>query len=309
MLALSTCWNSQRHTDGRALALEARELGFEWIEVSHGTQTPLLPGLLAAVAAREIRVTSLHNFCPPPVEVRIDAPDVYEFSSSRHTERQRALALTARTIEMAARLEAPRVVVHLGSVSMKTITHRLESMAQAGHLYSREYCDLKLRFVAQRQKAAAVCLQRAMDALEQLLPVCAAHQVQLGVETRSHYEQIPSEAEMRMLLEHFKGSRWLGAWHDFGHVQRQVNLGLTDHAQYLGAIAPRLIGCHVHDVRWPAKDHRVPLTAGGVDYARLLPLLPADIPLVWELHPGQRPDEIRAALPRWRELSGAQVRP
>ncbi len=36
MLSLSTCWNSHRHEDGEKIAHEARALGFEWIELSHG---------------------------------------------------------------------------------------------------------------------------------------------------------------------------------------------------------------------------------------------------------------------------------
>lgn len=96
MLSLSTCWNSQRHQDGRELAREARELGFEWIEISHGTKITLLPGLLDAVKAGEIKVSSLHNFCPPPVEVTMDAPDVFEFTSARPSERERTIISPAR---------------------------------------------------------------------------------------------------------------------------------------------------------------------------------------------------------------------
>lgn len=310
MLSLSTSWSYPRHDDGRALAREARAAGFEWIEISHGTKISQLPGLLAAVEAREIKVSSLHNFCPAPVEVMIDAPDVYEFTSHRAVERERAISLTRKTIEMAERFRTSRIVLHLGSVPMKPITQRLEMMARAGELYSRDYCEWKLKLVAQREKVSAVYLQRAKDALEQLLPLCEAKQVQLGIETRSHYEQMPNEREMLILLEYFKDSPWIGAWHDFGHVQRQANLALTDHEQYLRSIASRLIGCHVHDVKWPMKDHRVPLTEAGVAFAQLLPWVPRGIPLVWELSPSQTSADIQDALPRWRTLeagSGASL--
>ncbi len=36
MYSLSTCWNSGRHTDGRAMLREIRDLGFEYAELSHG---------------------------------------------------------------------------------------------------------------------------------------------------------------------------------------------------------------------------------------------------------------------------------
>jgi len=41
---------------------EIRELGFEYAELSHGTRISLLPGILEAVDAGEIKISSLHNF-------------------------------------------------------------------------------------------------------------------------------------------------------------------------------------------------------------------------------------------------------
>ena len=32
MYSFSTCWNSHRHTDGRAMLEEIRDLGFEYAE-------------------------------------------------------------------------------------------------------------------------------------------------------------------------------------------------------------------------------------------------------------------------------------
>jgi sugar phosphate isomerase/epimerase len=304
MLSLSTCWNSHRHTDGRALALEARELGFEWIEVSHGTKISLLPGLLEAVRAGEIKVTSIHNFCPPPVEVMIDAPDVIEVTASKEWERTRWLSLTRKSIEMAARFDCSRLVVHLGSVSMRSITARLEALAAAGSLYSRDYSDLKLKLVRLRARGSAAHLDRVRAALDEILPLCEEHGVSLGIETRSHYEQVPNQKELLFLLEHYKDCPWIGAWHDFGHVQRQANLALLDHEQFLREIAPRIIGCHIHDVQWPARDHRPPLSTGGVDLPRLLPLLPPGIPMVWEVSLSQKQDSVEAAMEAWRQRFG-----
>lgn len=301
ILSLSTCWNSHRHTEGRDLALEARELGFEWIEVSHGTKISLLPGLLDAVAAGEIKVSSLHNFCPPPVEVTMDAPDAYEFTSEKAWERDRAILLTKKTLAMAGRFGTDRVVIHLGCARVRSLTEKLESMALSGQLYSRDYSDLKLKLVAQREAASAAALDRVRAAFAELLPVCETEGVRLGIETRSHYEQIPSQQEMLLLLEEYKDCPWIGSWHDFGHVQRQANLALLDHGLYLSQIAPRLIGCHVHDVAWPMKDHRAPLSTGGVAFEKLLPLLPAGVPLIWELSPGNRREDVVTALRLWRD--------
>ena len=53
MYSFSTCWNSSRHTDGRAMLREIRDLGFEYAELSHGIRISLMPGILEAVSAGE----------------------------------------------------------------------------------------------------------------------------------------------------------------------------------------------------------------------------------------------------------------
>jgi sugar phosphate isomerase/epimerase len=110
---------------------------------------------------------------------------------------------------------------------------------------------------------------------------------------------VPDEVEMIRLQEHFKDNEWVGYWHDFGHVQLKHNLGLLDHDQWLGKMAPYLIGCHVHDVYWPDRDHRVPLT-GELDFKKLLRHVDPTKPLVWELSPSRETDQIKEALKVWK---------
>ena len=57
---------------------EIRGLGFDCAELSHGTRISLLPGILDAVDAGEIRISSLHNFCPLPMGINHAAPNLYE---------------------------------------------------------------------------------------------------------------------------------------------------------------------------------------------------------------------------------------
>src|SRR6266581_2990927 len=90
MYSLSTCWNSHRHTDGRALLNEIRELGFDYAELSHGTRISLVPGIFEAVDAGEIKISSVHNFCPLPMGVNHSAPNLYQFSAEKARERELA---------------------------------------------------------------------------------------------------------------------------------------------------------------------------------------------------------------------------
>jgi hypothetical protein len=83
---------------------EICELGFEWAELSHGTRISLLPGILEAVDAGEIRISSLHNFCPLPMGVNGASPNLYLFSAERPREREMALRYTMKTLEFASRV-------------------------------------------------------------------------------------------------------------------------------------------------------------------------------------------------------------
>src|SRR6266481_2886313 len=132
MYSLSTCWNSHRHTDGRAMLREIRDLGFAHAELSHGTRVSLLPGILEAVEAGEVKISSLHNFCPLPIGVNGSAPNLYQFSAERPRERELAQRYTLKTIELAARVKAPVVVLHSGSIEMKNYTDKLLEMAARG---------------------------------------------------------------------------------------------------------------------------------------------------------------------------------
>src|SRR5438309_371376 len=125
MYSFSTCWNSHRHTDGRSMLQEIRELGFEYAELSHGIRLGLVPGILEAVDAGEIRISSVHNFCPLPMGVNHAAPNLYQFSDERTRDRELAERYTAKTIEFAARVRCPVVVLHCGSIETKDYTTKL----------------------------------------------------------------------------------------------------------------------------------------------------------------------------------------
>src|ERR1700758_3813731 len=148
MISFSTCWNSGRHTAGDEMLREIKtELGFDSIELGHGIRLSLMPGVQKMFDAGEVRFTSLHNFCPLPVEVMVASPDCYKFSAASSEERERAIKQTLQTIDFAARLNAPFVVLHLGQVNLSPVTDRLIKLATTGAYLSRKYVRLKVRAV------------------------------------------------------------------------------------------------------------------------------------------------------------------
>lgn len=301
MLAFSTCWNSSRHIEGEAMIQEILELGFSNIELSHGMTVTKVPGIRKAFEAGMFTCSGVHNYFPSPVEVIIDAPDAYEFTSHRPSDRKRAMDMTLKTLEFAAEFKAQYLVLHMGSAPMNPVkfTKHLTKMVADGGQREASYIKKKIAFIKKREKIAPLYYRRAIEALEELATKAGEYGVKLAVESRSRFEDMPNEREMLMLQEHFKDNQWIGYWHDFGHVQLKHNLGLLDHHEWLESIAQHIIGGHVHDVQWPARDHRTPFT-GSLDYDSILPFFPEKCPLVWELSPTRETSEIRDSLTAWK---------
>jgi sugar phosphate isomerase/epimerase len=303
MIAFSTCWNSSRHTAGDEMLREIiTELGFDLIELGHGIRISLMPGIQEMFDAGEVRFSSLHNFCPLPMEVMGTSPDCYTFSSNSARERQRAVRQTLQTIDFAARLEAPFVVLHLGRVAIEPVTEPLIALAKAGEMFSREYVRRKVDAVAEREAAAPAILENVKECLIPIIEHAAAKNIRLGIEGRRGYEEIPSEREIPALLDELNSPQ-VGYWHDIGHIQIKENLGFLNHEEWLRAIGPRTLGCHVQDCLWPAQDHQPPF-AGDIDLEKLVPLLPATCLFVWEMSPRKTADEIRRSVTVWKERFG-----
>jgi sugar phosphate isomerase/epimerase len=161
---------------------------------------------------------------------------------------------------------------------------------------------MKIEAVQKREKLAPASLQHVKDCLCRIVEYAASKNVKIGLEARRDYEQIPTEHELAELLEEMD-SPHLGYWHDFGHSQIKENLGFIDHAEWLRAIGPRTVGCHVQDCIWPARDSQPPFT-GGVDFEKLVPLLPTNCLFVWEMDPNKTTDSIRRSIQIWKERFG-----
>jgi sugar phosphate isomerase/epimerase len=302
MISFSTCWNSGRHTAGDEMLREIKDLGFDRVELGHGIRISLMPGIQKMFDAGEVQFTSLHNFCPLPVEIMQASPDCYKFSAAYTKERERAIKQTFQTIDFAERLGAPFVVLHCGEIEMNPITDELIVLAKRGEIFSRKYVQMKLKAVQTREAAAPPYLERVKDSLRRVAEYAAKKNIQLGVEGRRGYEEIPSERELPTLLDELNSPQ-LGYWHDMGHIQIKENLGFLDHGEWLRQIGPRALGCHLQDCIWPAQDHQPPF-AGMVDLENLVPLLPSNCLFVWEMSPRKTPEQIRESVTLWKERFG-----
>jgi sugar phosphate isomerase/epimerase len=301
-LALSTCWNSWKHKDGRTIVEEILSLGFDSLEISHGIRASQLEGILIARERHKFTISSVHNFLPMPVEVQSDSPDCYEFTSPKAKERDRAMKLTLATIDWAAKLGAPFVVVHTGRIRSLDLTDPLRKMVESGKRMSRSFVSKKIAAIQAREKLSEANNRFVHDCLQDILPHAAKMGIKLGIENREYYEAAPLEREMKDFIESLH-SPHAGYWHDFGHAQIKHNMGLIDHAQHLEKMSPLLIGCHIHDTRWPFRDHCPPFT-GETPFEKLVPLLPKKFSAVLEMSPRTEAADIQKAATEWKKKFG-----
>ncbi len=304
MYSLSTCWNSNRHTDGRAMLREIRDLGFQYAELSHGIRISLMPGILEAVDAGEMKISTLHNFCPLPVGVTHSAPNLYEFSAERPRDRELAVRHTLKTFDFAARVKAPLVVLHLGSMDLKDYSGKLGELLERGAKDTPKFQKFVAEAIAKRDARKEKAFARTKETLRLLLPEAKKRGLKLCCENREAVEELPVENDFQIFFQEFRAPE-IVYWHDTGHAQIKENFGLIRHAEFLGSLADRLAGFHIHDVQFPTLDHCAPGT-GMIDYAALKPFVKPEHVKVFEFSNRIPVEAARAGIAHIKKIWGGE---
>ncbi|HUR47274.1 MAG TPA: sugar phosphate isomerase/epimerase family protein [Candidatus Saccharimonadales bacterium] len=304
MYSLSSCWNSHRHNDGRAMLREIRDMGFEYAELSHGIRISLLPGVFQAVDAGEIKISSLHNFCPLPMGVNHAAPNIFKFTSDNPRERENALKHTLKTIETAARLKAGLVVLHMGAVEMKDYTDKLVEMVGEKKKETPKFEKLLEEAMVRREEKKEQAMANAYEVLHKLVAAAEPHGIKLGIENREAIEEIPFESDYQFFFMEFK-SPSVVYWHDTGHAQIKENLGLIHHLFHLESLKDRLYGFHVHDVEFPGRDHRAP-GSGMIDFKSLKQVVKPEHVKVFEFSPSLTPEQVKSGVAHIKSIWGPE---
>lgn len=281
---------------------EIRELGFEYAELSHGTRISLVPGILEAVGAGEIKISTLHNFCPLPMGVNGAAPNLYKFSAEDARERELAMRHSLKTLEFAGRVGASLVVLHMGCIEMKDYNDKLLGMVAKDQNNSPKYQMLCAEVDEKREAKKGPFVERAYEFLKQLLPEAERRGLRLGIENREALEEIPIDSDFPRFFDEFT-SPAVAYWHDVGHAQIKENLGFISHVLQLESLQSRLGGFHIHDVQAPGRDHCAPGT-GMVDYAALKPYVKPEHIKVFELSPKLTADEARSGVAHVKRIWG-----
>ena len=296
VIALSTsCFQIQPDTDGEDLVTVIRDLPVSGVELDYRLPAPLYHQICPALRKAGIPVTSLHNFCPLPLEF-LDtggSGDLFSLSDTRREKRQEAVKRTLQTIDNAHDLEAGAVVLHCGRVEMPAETRQLYERLGRDMSFSedtRRWLEMK---IAERDRRKPAHLDALCFSLERLLQAADRREVRLGLETRYHYHELPGPEDFRPLLQKFEGAP-IGYWHDTGHAFVNEQLGLTAEGGLLENLADRLIGIHLHDAQG-LEDH-LPPGSGQIDFKVFAAHMAAGALPVIELRPGTPVNAVRDGL-------------
>ncbi|HEX9046011.1 MAG TPA: TIM barrel protein, partial [Verrucomicrobiae bacterium] len=121
---------------------------------------------------------------------------------------------------------------------------------------------------------------------------------------REAVEELPLESDFASLLKEFPAPT-VYYWHDVGHAQIKTDLGFIEHAPFLAERADRLAGFHIHDVKFPARDH-FPPGGGDIDFAALKPYVKPEHIKVFELSPKVPVEALRQGVAHLKAIWGEE---
>lgn len=286
-LALSTMWGIKRFETLGKFFQEGSALGFTRFELNYAIDSAMLESL------NGYRVVSVHEPCPADISVSELKKRNWLISATNERERREGVNAIKRSIDLAQKLGARAVIVHPGKVDVNTaIDNKLRELYRQGKKETSEYARLKEQFVAARAAQARVNFSAARHSVIELAEYAGARGIQLGLENRYHYFEIPSPDELRDLLE--LGFDNVGFWYDVGHAETWDQLGFVPHEEWLRRFASRIIGVHLHDVIG-IDDHRAAGT-GQIDWTMVARYLPANAMRTCEFQNDNSPAQIRAGV-------------
>ena len=300
-LALSTCCCSHKFEDGYAMLEWMANLGFKKVELSHGISINLVAGIIQAVEDGVIGVSSVHNFCPLPFGMNSPMPNIFQPTSRSQREISLWKRYTEETIKFSQRIRSKKVVLHSGSAwfFFKSPLYKLMNWLEKNDIKESELKDnqdfIKVRdkLMLRVERASRRRYKILKESLQSIEAFARNHSVQLGVENREGFTELPLDADHSEFIKSFDLDSPISYWHDTGHAEIKALYGLLDHEQRLEDMKSHTIGYHLHDVSDSGDDHQE-IGTGVIDFSMISRFIDKDThALVLELSPKLSEDAIK----------------
>ena len=289
-LALSTMWGIGQFPSLADFFIAASVLGFGRFELNHAVNSAMLRGL--NLNGRHI--TSIHEPCPADISTSALKDRNWLISAPDEDDRQRGVAATRRSIDLAHELGAQVVIVHPGRVdNSEDLEKTVRGMYKQGASGDRAYVRARDQLAAARAAQAETNMRSVRRSVMEIAEYAARTGVRLGLENRYHYHEIPLPDELDELLNMGCGDV-VGYWHDVGHAQALESLGFGTHEEWLRRFAQRIIGVHLHDIVG-LEDH-LAAGLGHLDWELVARYLPKDALRTCEFQTCNSPQQVIAGV-------------
>jgi sugar phosphate isomerase/epimerase len=280
MFSISTAWNIEAGRSVPEAISEINSLGFDALELAWINEEKL-----EQLKKTKFKAGSVHSYLPEPMKLKEGRwrSSVFNLTALDENERLEAIKWTKRTIDTAAEMSAPAVVVHLGNPEgMENKSYTLKDLYAKGKKESDEFVWNRDKLLFEREEKRQKTFQKGLKSLSEVNVYAVKAGVKIGLETRLHYEEHPNSEEFEYIFKEFEGGA-LYYWHDIGHAIIQERLGFVKPKEHLSLFSERLIGLHIHDVKG-IEDHSAP-GMGDVEYEDFVPyFLEKKILKVFEVH-------------------------
>lgn len=260
MLSISTSWNTSKETNWEVWLNDIRRLGLDTIELSYTLDKNQLATIEKLIKPLNIKVSSIHNFCPTPDDEPSarHVSNYYRMSSLETHEREQAVKWTKICIDVAKRVGASVVVIHAGTLEWDNnpADQMVKLFKEGEDTNSVKFKRLREEFIEKRREKRTPYIQALEVSLLDVMRYAQKSNIKIGLETRYYPIEIPNFEEVEHFLNKFE-AYGMYYWHDVGHAQINERLGLSSHKAFLEKYGPRMIGVHLHGIK-VARDHLAP---------------------------------------------------
>lgn len=283
MLAISTMYNALEQPDGAAMFDALKDLGFENIALSrHLTleQVEQLKPMFREIGQAHPPV--IQNYCPIlPGAVQSDVDkDKVQLASLDNDERKEAIRKTIQTMQLAIDMEIPTVILRLGEVDTYNRSYLMTDLYNYGEREFEAFNKKGTEATEWRKRKEAKHHDAVLRSLDELNEVALRLELNIAIENRPQYFQIPNFDEVGLFFDEFYGSP-MRYWHDVGHAALQEKLGLCWSQEWIKTYAEHLIGVTLHDLQELDPYH--PPGTGDLDWDETFAQIPNEVVKVIEI--------------------------